>query len=295
MKPAEPILGAALADHLINNRDARGDKPTADHTLLRGSDAYGCARKIAFAALKIPRAVPYTPDTLMAFDAGEHHHTRLQGILAQKFGADLEVACSYKDLGIDVSGHADAVYKNDDTDAKTCVEIKSMKAYPFVRAAGGVDKYGHHVDPEGPKPEHVIQCGIYADSPQIKADVLHMVYINKEDGRVAEWLLEIGEQYGANGETVLELVHAELARLAAIGEDIRSGLLPWRSVPGHGVIKDPDAAKGDDGYFWGCSYCGWQPICARLPVSKVSADQLSQPAVSVAQNGTTPADQWDTF
>jgi hypothetical protein len=296
VKPADPILGAALAEHLINNRDARGDKPTADHTLLRGSDAYRCARQIAFGALKIPRAVPYTPDALMAFDAGEHHHTRLQGILASKFGAELEVPISYKDIGIDISGHADAVYDDMDLEhTKVTVELKSMKAYPFVRAAGGVDKYGHHVDPEGPKPEHVIQAGIYADAPQIKAGRLHMVYINKEDGRVAEWLLDIGEQYGANGETVLELVHQELDRLTAIGKDIRAGLLPWRTVPGHGVVKDPDAAKGADGYFWGCSYCSWQPLCARLPVSKVAAAQISQPAVSVAQNGTQPPDQWDTF
>jgi hypothetical protein len=275
MNPAEPLLGAALADDLANNRDAEGDRPTADNTLLRGSDAYSCGRRIAFAAMKIPRVVPFSTDTLMAFDAGKHHHTRLQGLMVSKFGADLEVACSYKELGIEVSGHADAVYTWGRS--KRVTEIKSMKSYPFIKAVGGPDKYGRSSDPEGPKLEHVLQAGIYAASPQIQADTLHLVYINKEDGRVAEWLVPMkGEPFGPEERDVAELVEEELQRLNRIADDIRHDLLPWRHIPGHGIVKDPPAAdsKNDP---WNCRYCPWQPLCARLPTSKVSV-RMCDPA-----------------
>jgi hypothetical protein len=264
---AEPLLAAALADDLANNRAAQPDRPTADRTLLRGSDAYRCARQIAFGALKVPRVVPFPTDTLMAFDAGQHHHTRLQGLLASKFGAELEVPVSYKDQGIDVSGHADAAYQW--KGKKRCVEIKSMKAYPFLKSAGGTDKFGRQVEPEGPKIEHVLQCGLYGYAPQIQADELYLVYLNKEDGHLAEWLIPMaGEPVGPDGEDVITLVKAELDRLSAIAADIGNGLLPWRNIPGYGVVKDPPE-PGSKGQPWNCAYCGWQPLCADLPASKV--------------------------
>lgn len=271
MNPAEPLLAAALADDLANNRSQAGDRPTADGTLLRGSDAYACGRKIAFGALKIPRVVPYTTDTLMAFDAGQHHHTRLQGLLASKFGADLEVPVSYKELGIEVSGHADAAYLW--AGKQRVVEIKSMKDYPYLKAAGGTDNFGRTVEAEGPKLEHLVQCGIYGNAPQLRAETVHIVYINKADGRVSEWLIPMDdEKVGPDGEDLRTLVLAELDRLTGIAADIHNGLLPWRNIPGYGVVKDPPSEKGQQP--WNCVYCAWQPLCASLPPSKTPVAHL---------------------
>lgn len=284
MNPVEPILGAALAEDLEHNRAAQGEKATADNTLLRGSDAYACGRKIAFAALRIPKVVPWTPSTLMAFDNGEAIHVRLQGVLAAKFGAELEVPISYKEQGPDVSGHADAFYivSTDTGCDRRVVEIKSMKSYPFLKAAGGMDR-GREVQPEGPKMEHVLQAGIYGCSPQLKADTLHMIYLAKEDGRVAEWLIPIRDHpFGPRGEDVFTLVMAELGRLARIEADIRKGLLPWRRIPGYGVVKNPPAADSKD-EPWNCRYCAWQPLCADLPPSPIAA--------TLATGQAAPADE----
>jgi hypothetical protein len=284
MNQAEPLLAAALATDLANNRAGQPDRPTADHTLLRGSDAYRCDRQIGFGALKVPRIVPYTTDGLMAFDAGQHHHTRLQGLLASKFGAELEVQVSYREQGIDLSGHADAVYLWGGK--KRCTEIKSMKSFPFLKSAGGTDNFGRQVEPEGPKIEHVVQCGLYGYAPQIQADELYLVYLNKENGRLAEWLIPMqGEPVGPDGEDVITLVKAELGRLTAIATDIGNGLLPWRRIPGYGVVKDPPAADSKDNP-WNCRYCGWQPLCANLPASKVPVAQINQPVTAGA-----PADE----
>lgn len=282
MNQAEPLLAQALADDLVNNRAAAGDRPTADRTLLRGSDAYRCARQIAFGALKVPRVVPYTTDGLMAFDAGQHHHTRLQGLLASKFGAELEVQVSYKELGIDVSGHADAAYLW--SGKQRVVEIKSMKSYPFLKSAGGTDNFGRTVQAEGPKIDHLLQAGLYGNAPQLRADTVHMVYLEKETGRVAEWLVPMdGEPVGPDGQDLRTLVLAELDRLQQIAADIKNGLIPWRHIPGFGVVKDPPAADSKDNP-WNCRYCAWQPLCARLPASKVPVAQIDQPA----SDGTHP-------
>jgi hypothetical protein len=280
MKQAEPLLGAALTEDLENNRAAEGDRPTADDTLLRGSDAYSCSRKIAFGAMRVPKVVPYNAGTLEAFEVGKQVHVRLQGLLVKKFGAELEVACSYKAQGIEVSGHADGVYTW--ARSKRVAEIKSMKSYPFLKAAGGTDNFGRTVDPEGPKVEHVLQAGIYANAPQIQADTVHLVYYAKEDGRVAEWLLPMkGEPFGPDQKDIAELVDEELQRLNRIAEDIRSRRLPWRHIPSYGVVKDPPAADSK-GEPWNCRYCPWQPLCARLPASKVSVDmiEMTDPAVA---------------
>lgn len=273
LEPSEPILGAALAEDLEQNRVAEGERPTADNTLLRGSDAGRCGRQITFGAHRIPKAVPFSTDTLMAFDAGKHHHARLQGLLASKFGAELEVPITYKEQGPDLSGHADAFYTiNTDTGhERRVVEIKSMKAYPFLKAAGGTDRFGRPIEPEGPKLDHVLQAGIYGCSPQLKADTIHIVYINKEDGQVAEWLIPMrDEPFGPRGEDVFTLVMAELGRLSRVETDIRKGLLSWRRIPGWGVVKRPPAADSKD-EPWNCRYCAWQPICVHLPPSPVAA------------------------
>ena len=284
MNPSPPMLATALADDLADNRAAEGDRPTADATLMRGSDAYRCGRQITFGAHKIPRVVPYETSTLLAFDAGRHHHARLQGLLASKFGAELEVPVSYKEQGTDLSGHADAFYTSDEPDAaRVVVEIKSMKSYPFLKSAGGVDRYGRDVDPEGPKIDHVVQAGIYGCSPQLRADKVLMAYLEKETGKVAEWLIPIkGTPFGPHGEDIYTLVMAELGRLTRIADDIRKGLLSWRRIPGHGVVKDPPSADSKD-EPWNCRYCAWQPLCAKLPPSPVPAQ--------MATNGAAPADE----
>jgi hypothetical protein len=271
VKPAEPLLATARAEDLATNRT---DRPTADNTLLRGSDAHGCERKIAFAALHIPKAITYTPEQLMAFRQGDNEHKHLQLILAERFGAELEVPISYKQQGIEVSGHADAFYIADDEPRRRVVEIKSMKQYPFDKAIGG----------EGPRIGDLLQGGIYAMSPQLHADAVHMAYLNKQDGALAEWIIALDDdvQAGPNLAAPLsELVHEELDRLQRIAEDVQAGMLPWRRIPGFGVIPNPNKEAGAP---WPCQYCSWQPLCARLPTSKVPADALNQNGDGGAHN-----------
>jgi len=52
------VLGDVDVIAIVHDEDDLRRRLTADGTLLRGSDAYSCGRKIAFAAHKIPRRQP---------------------------------------------------------------------------------------------------------------------------------------------------------------------------------------------------------------------------------------------
>lgn len=287
MNPAEPLLGAALNEHLKESRFARGDKPTRDDTRLRISDVLKCERAIAFGVIGVPKDTVVPDSVLMAFKQGEDAHDHLQEVLVRKFDANIEVPASYKDFGLDLSGSADAVYG--DNGDRTVVEIKTVKDYPFKKALT-----------DGPKIDHVTQGGMYADSPQINAKRVHIVYQCKNDGRLAEWFIDrqdpvVNPETGEVLGTLNDVVTEEQRRLKRILDDVDAGFIPWRRIPGFGVVKDPpgqDAPRGAQP--WQCVYCRWQPTCSRLPVSRVPISQLDRPH-DIATNGSAPAEQWDDF
>lgn len=276
MNPAEPVLGTALNEHLKESRFARGDKPTRDDTRLRISDVLKCERAIAFGVIGVPKDTVVPDSVLMAFKQGEDAHDHLQEVLVRKFDASIEVPASFKEVGLDLSGSADAVYG--DNGDRTVVEIKTVKEYPFKKALT-----------DGPKVDHVTQGGMYAASPQINAQRVRIVYSNKNDGRLAEWLIgsedpvtdpETGEVLGTLNDVVTE----EQRRLQRILEEVDAGFIPWRRIPLVGTVKDPpgqDAPKGAQP--WQCVYCRWQPTCASLPTSKVPVAHLNQTATDGTQ------------
>lgn len=252
----------ALAVRMAAAREEEGPRPTADGTRLRGSMALDCARKVAYQCLGIEPTIDLGTETLVTFAIGQSYHDEIQASLEATYGAQLEVMCSYKIDGIDLSGHADAVYELDG--ATYAVEIKSMKDYAWSMARDGNrwDGYG-----PGPKREHIVQAGIYALSPQIQADYLHMVYVSKDTGNVGEWILGVNEPLVHWGEptTVRLEVFAELQRLHKIDMLLREGEMPGRDIPGYGRVKGTPPVAGSKDSPWNCRYCGWRDICASAP------------------------------
>lgn len=272
-----PVLSGpgreALSEHLRRKRELEGPKPTRDDTRLRGSQARQCSRKIYFDAQGIAETVEIEDSTLAAFEVGNAWHEVIQFALQEKFNADVEVAVSYKEHGLSLSGSADATYLYGF--ARVCVEIKSMKAYGWDLAVRGNMSFNQR---GGPKLEHIAQAGVYANSPQIQADVIHMIYVNKDTGELAEWLLKWEDDLGPLGYpglTVRQLVDEELARLASILADAERGIVPAREIPGHGLVPDPPPA-GSRGTPWNCRFCGHQPLCEGLVAEAFPLSTLSE-------------------
>lgn len=268
MTPAEALPGLypddfglaviALERHQRAKRDAEGPRATADDTALRGSWARDCARRIAFQVLDVPPDLDIDGATLTAFEVGRSFHESIQAALVAELGAECEVAVSYKDEGLDLSGHADGVYTHDGE--KVLVEIKSVAAYGWNLAVSG-----NRYEGPGPKAEHLTQAGLYALAPQVQAHAVHMIYVNKDKGTVAEWVIGVDEPLPhLNGETVRWLAEDEKARMADILDALSIGAVPARDIPGFGVVDNPPP-RGSKGQPWSCRYCGHQPTCAGLP------------------------------
>lgn len=270
---SEPIGGAAVAKRFREARAAQGDKPTAAGTRLRCSDANACSRKIVFGMLKIPRDIPFTDDTLMAFRAGDFYHQVVQEALTIELNARCEVPVDYSPE-ISLSGSCDAVYNADGH--TIAVEIKSMKGFGFDYCAGNRKSQNG----PGPKPEHLVQAGMYALAPQIGASKVHIIYMSKDSGTCAEWLIGVDEELPhLENQTVRGMVEEELARLRGILEVVDGGDLPKRYIPGVGVVEDPPAPDSRDNP-WNCRYCSWQPTCAGLASGRVPLSILDKPAAA---------------
>jgi hypothetical protein len=263
----EGLAFEALATLLQDKREEEGPKPTADGTLFRGSNALGCTRRIAFEALQVEPAVGIDTATLTSFDIGRMYHELIQAALEREHQAQCEVPVSWRAVGHNISGHADAAYD------RRCAEIKSMKAFAWSLATEG-NGYDH--TGPGPKREHLVQAGIYAMSPQIDAAELHMIYVNKDTGQLAEWVLGVHEPLVHLGDggttTIAKEVRKELARLDEIEAQLVAGVMPAREIPGYGPVDHLPPPAGSKGKPWNCRYCPYQPICKDQPPESFSLE-----------------------
>jgi hypothetical protein len=249
---------------LADERLAAGDRPSAMGRRLRGSMAGKCARAMGFEIIGYPADLDFETTTLVAFRTGSDLHDMVQAALIAHMGARIEVAVDWApelDMGVNI----DAVYPD------TAVEIKSMKSFAFELAAG----VRRRAEPPGPKAEHLLQAGFGALAPATGATRLHMVYLCKESGRLAEWLIGIDDELPhLDGATVREMVAAEIVRMRGILARIDAGELPRPVVPGHGLVTDPPC-QGSKGQPWQCRYCRYQPTCAGLGADVVPLSILS--------------------
>lgn len=259
MPPLEkPVAGLAIEARLREestrreqeHADNRSDTPAQ----FTASDAYACERKIAFGRLGVPKDIQYDAAALMTFRAGDFYHQVAQEALVQWLDCHCEVDFDWRP-SFSLYGRCDGVYDG------TVVEIKSQSGYGFDKATGAK----RSDEGPGPKIDHLIQGGLAALSPTIGAERVHVVYINKDRGVVAEWMVGVDQRLPHLADTTIrELVDTELERLAAVGEVIAAGDLPARNVPGYGTVEHEPPAKDSRDNPWNCRYCSWQPTCAGL-------------------------------
>lgn len=259
----EPFAAVHVEERLRSDATPRG---LAAPTRLRCSDANACERKLAFSSLGIPKDIKYDAQDLLNFQSGDWYHQIVQEALVEGFDARCEVQIDWSPR-VSLSGHCDAVYGGSGRfvgEPKTAVEIKSMKGFGFDLAVGKRKSD----DGPGPKVDHLLQAGLYGLAPAIEAERVHMIYINRDQNTIAEWLIGVDEPLrhlaGPTGApTIRELVDNELARLATVLQQIDDGTLPARLVPGYGLVQDPPQADSRV-EPWNCRWCAWQPTCASL-------------------------------
>lgn len=246
-------------------------------TQFQCSNAYACSRQLAYRALDVPKDIVYTAEEIATFRTGDAYHHMAKEAAVRALNASCEMPVDWTGT-VSLSGFCDGVYvlsrlrglvsdharivewfrsRHAFALDKVAVEVKSMADYGFELATGMATKRGNVA---GPKYADLLQCGLYALSPQIDAKWCHIVYIDKETDAVAEWIVGVDEELPHLGWTVRAMVEKELDRLADIAKQIDDGDLPARVVPGFGVVQSPPA-RGSKGEPWSCRYCSWQPTC----------------------------------
>jgi hypothetical protein len=200
---------------------------------------------------------------MMAFEVGNDVHALIQrAVLKHLPNAALEVVCTYEPA-ISVSGSADFTYtlemetpEGEAYETLVVGEIKSLSGYGWKIAVGQVKS-----DESGPKIEHVLQAALYAGA--LDAEYIHMVYWDKDKGGIAEWLIDVTEEFLDTGLSPAFMVDRELDRWAGIIDKLDKGTLPARFIPSVGLIDRPPANGKQGGKPWQCVYCSHRDTCAR--------------------------------
>jgi hypothetical protein len=284
------IVLPLIEAEMIAEREAEGPLPTAHGTRLRASQALKCARLIGFEILHVRQTEPIPFETLMAFDVGHRFHERLQQVVLRQMGAAIEVVGYYPDE--DLSCHADFVYNrqlfnpgHQNVLVKTVGEIKSSSGFGFLITTG------QRKSDEGPGPrdEHVAQAALCAMAPNIDAQALHFVYIDKDRHSIAEWILPMDEpQARYQGLTPRQLAEAELERMRGILGRLDSGMLPARHVPGFGRVEHVPSPDSRD-QPWQCRYCSYNSLCATISPKPTPLAELELPkydGIRASHSGT---------
>lgn len=294
----EPVAGAAIesrleADRVKRTAEHEANRPD-DPARLAASDAGGCARKVALGRLRVPKDITYDAAALMTFRAGDFYHQITQEAMVQALDMRCEVDFDLRPK-LSLWGKADGVYEADitvgadiDNDVQTVlerrvVEIKSQSGYGFDLATGAK----RSDDGPGPKSDHLVQAGFAAVSPQIQAAGVHIVYVSKDRGVVAEWIIGLDDPLPhltpKDGEppTIRSLVNAEAKRLALILHYLDQDTMPARLVPGYGLVDHdpPDADSRDKP--WNCRFCSWQPSCSKWSPNQFQFALNAENAVEV--------------
>ena len=294
-----PRFISVLVDEWADARD--DDKPTANGTPFRHSDAGKCARAISYTAAGIPRSDPMDITGVWNTSLGTLIHEQWQEALQRRWpDAEVEVTCSM--VGADGSGHIDAVIRDypsplrSDAPWVIAYELKTVGGFGFKAAVGAARK---GTPAEGPKAAHLLQAAIngravdadevivgYLAKECISANVARRFGITDDVGRfAAEWTLT-REQY----EPLADL---EAERVAGILDLVDAGKLAARKspeMPPGAEVTDPETGAyevrlrdedsevivTDTGSTWECDYCAHHSLCietsaGRAPVADATA------------------------
>jgi hypothetical protein len=264
----------ATVEHLIQQRELEGPRPTAFNTAARGSQAGQCSRRIGFQILEVEETNEITVTTLLAFHIGTALHSLTQVAMQDRLQMQLEVPIDLQPLGYPISGHADGVYHPYHKNPATAIwELKTKTSFGFRLAA----KAGC------PEKHEVAQVAMYGLGVP-DCQWVHLVYLAKDTtygknsvkaGETLEWFLEMDEPVpGCDGMTPRQIGTAEATRITAIASEVlEEGLLPERFIPEWGTVYSvPDPDSGDKP--WQCRYCQWNALCATLPSTQIPTNNI---------------------
>ena len=215
----------SFARALIEELNAQPRPPVAGAGFARASSAGGCSRAIWYRAHGEPPTEETSLAGLLSMQIGTDLHRHLQAALLRLYP---DAQCEVEWSRDNVSGHADALYEDDDGQL-TVAEFKTMNPRAW--------QYATQI-----KPEHLLQASIYAVA--LDAPMLHIVYVNT--GAVA-------------GESPVR----EFKRPANFADGAAELMRLWDiSLSPELVVAEYDGRRiGPADGRYPCTYCSWRTAC----------------------------------
>lgn len=270
---AEARFGHILAQRWAELRLAEGPKLRAIETArFRHSDANGCSRMIAYAALDLPPSDEMDLAGYWVTDLGSRLHEQWQVELRDIYGNNCEIEVV---VGEDpTAGHVDALVSLHDPVLRLiAIECKSVGGYAFQLAIGA------RGTAEGPRQSAVVQTALnayYAEAHEavviywardaISVQMAERKGISNVGRFVAEWTMA--------PEVFIPIAEAEIARVKAIVALLDEGMLPARKLPelgnnrtivrprdGSWVETNAEGVTTNAGTWFACGYCRYQTLC----------------------------------
>lgn len=303
----DPHLARLLAEHWHAEAVALGEKERATATArFRHSDAGGCSRAVAYAALNLEPTNPMDPAGHFITRQGQIIHDAWQERFLAEAPDRREVEVKVTLADGEMAGHADGVEYDapaprpaPSDGVAVVVEGKSVDGYAYKLAVG------ERGPAQGPKSEHVIQAslngrGLDADEAVVCYWPRGAISIQaaKRKAHITEDL-RVSAQWTLDRETYEPIADREIERVTAILALVDEGVLPRRRVPspelpathlitnprdGSWVATDEKGSMLDAGTTWHCPYCRYQDLCVQTPAERCKIDEV--PAVAVAVRGS---------
>lgn len=275
-----PRFAQLLAEQWAAEDQAAGERPRARAgARFRHSDAGGCSRALAYAALGVPASNPMDLSGTFTVRLGTLVHDAWQAALQAKHpGATVEVKVGSGER----AGHIDAVVRTDEW--VSAIEGKTIGGFAFKLAVG------ERGAPQGPKHSHIIQAALNAS--EVNADEAVVCYWSKDSISVQaaarkgiDDLTRFCAEWTFPRDAYEPIAQAERARVDGILALLDQGTLPARKypdpeLPRGAVIVDPrtgrwevhddeeDSRIVDTGSWWACAYCRWQDTCTATPAGR---------------------------
>jgi hypothetical protein len=279
-----PMFTNLLVRKLIEEAKTRPELEHAiEGTLLRHSDAGGCARKIGMKVAGYAPSDPIDGAGLWVMWLGSLIGEKLAEIACEVYGegCKAEYEIGWDDLS--ASGHLDLLVDiplEDDPGNpdyfvgdrhegfyRICVEYKTMGGFGFDKSVGLNRKAYKLADkgPEGPRSSAKIQGALNAlavDADELRIGHISLEAVSKQLAQKVNWGDEdrILAEWSYPREVFEPWALREKRRMAWILNLVDEGVLPDRWVIGDDM-EDQHLNPQDSRPPWQCSYCSFQQLC----------------------------------
>jgi hypothetical protein len=250
------IYQQALVDE-EEKRKAKGPRkphhyPSSACAVIRGKFEGACRRATWFSWKDVPRTDPMDAPALFKINTGNLVHAQLNGMLARALGRlgfvqedvpgeEAEFHHTFEGLRYEHSGRMDNVFVHDGMRYKAEWKSTYGKGADFIKR-------------DGPKVEHLLQCLLYLEQPEIKTDGTVLLYATRDSGFV------FGYQVSKDpGGLLLEHMNSAKVEVAPVELPAVVGALQMLEEYVDGDVPPPKDYHGT----WNCDYCPYRKLCDR--------------------------------